>query len=78
LPDLKRLSTFKISGRRKEKGYKVDGCYASELTIICDKDNFSRLLGRTLESYNLIYLMVSKRRWEWYTTCLSLAKIKIQ
>jgi RimK family alpha-L-glutamate ligase len=59
----------------KNKGHIVDGCYSSELTIVCDKGSFKPTLrGKSLDSYNLIYLMVSKRRWEWYTACLYLSK----
>jgi len=57
----------------KKKGHTVDGCYAAELIIKADEDGFiPSLRGYVLSNYDLIYLMVSKRRWEWYTAALYL------
>lgn len=55
----------------EKRGHAVDGALASELTIYATQNEFEPTLrGRTLKNYNLIYLMLSKRRWEWYTAAL--------
>lgn len=60
-----------------KRGHEVEGCLSTELTIVSDKDNYQvSLRGKDLESYDLIYLMVSKRRWEWYTAASYLDKKK--
>ena len=56
-----------------KRGHKVDGCLASELIIYTNSDIFEPTLrGRDIAKYDLIYLMLSKRRWEWYTAALYL------
>jgi len=67
---VENIQLVRLSEEGKKRGHMVEGCYASDLVIDCDKDSFNPYLvdGRKLEEYDLIYSMVgSKRRWEWYT-----------
>jgi RimK family alpha-L-glutamate ligase len=63
----------RLSEEGAKRGHSVDGCLSTELVLLGDKDNFKPTLrGKDLTGYDLIYLMVSKRRWEWYTAALYL------
>jgi len=58
----------------EKRGHSADGCYTSELVIETGNNFFTPTLrGKSLESYELIYIWsVGKRRWEWYTAALYL------
>lgn len=73
---VKNHQLARLREEAEKRGHTVDGCYASDLMIEAGTDSFApRVRGKTLESYDLIYLWaVGKRRWEWYTACLYLAK----
>jgi RimK family alpha-L-glutamate ligase len=73
---LKKNSQLKrLQEEAKTKGHEVFGCFASELTILCKgKDFIPSLRGKDLTQYDLIYLIVGKRRWEWYAACQYLHK----
>jgi len=47
---------------------------ASDLVILGDGKSFAPMLndGRKLEQYDLIYMLVGKRLWEWFTVALFL------
>jgi RimK family alpha-L-glutamate ligase len=66
----------RLSEEGEKRGHKVDGCFASELTIVAGNSIFEPTLrGRSLVGYDLIYLWsVGKRRWEWYTAAYFLSK----
>lgn len=73
---VKNHQLLRLREEAGKKGHTVEGCYASDLVIEAGADNFApRARGKTLESYDLIYLWaLGKRRWEWYTACLYLAE----
>ena len=49
------------------RNHQVDGCYGKELIIKASKGIFEPAIrGKNLKDYDLIYLMVTKSRWEWY------------
>lgn len=58
----------------EKRAHSIGACYASDLVIEADTEKFiPSLRGKSLESYDLVYLWaVGKRRWEWYTACLYL------
>ncbi|MGD8744258.1 MAG: RimK family alpha-L-glutamate ligase [Candidatus Woesebacteria bacterium] len=65
--------------RLKEEGEKlgceVRGCLTSDLTVFADKKSFRPILkGDDITRYDLLYLMVSKRRWQWYAASYYLAE----
>lgn len=65
--------------RIKEEGNKlghiVDGCLASDLVILASNNSFTpKIASQNLESYDLIYLIVGSRLWEWNTAALYLNK----
>lgn len=61
----------------EKRGHAVDGCLATELTIYTSSNTFEPTLrGKDMEEYDLIYLMLSKRRWEWYTAAFYLKEKK--
>jgi RimK family alpha-L-glutamate ligase len=69
------LERFQEEG--KKRGHQVDGCLTSELVIYADDNSFKpSLRGRDIGKYDLIFLMVSKRRWEWYVACYYLKETK--
>ena len=70
------LQLKRLVDEGKKDDCEVVGCYSSELVITAEKNNFEPTLrGKSLQSYDLIYLWaVSKRRWEWYTACYFLNK----
>lgn len=74
---LKKKPQFhRIREEAEKRGHIVDGCLASELVILGDKDNFQPKLsnGKKLEDYDLIYMIVGKRLWEWFSAALYLNK----
>lgn len=65
------LKRLKAEGEKR--GHTVDGAFAADLIIKADTQGFAPTLpGQDLATYDLVYLMVSKRRWEWYTACFYL------
>ncbi len=65
--------------RLKEEGVKrghiVEGCLASDLIIVTSKDSFTpKIKDKDITSYDLIYMIVGRRLWEWYTAALYLNK----
>lgn len=61
-PQLKRLIE-----EGEKLGVEVKGCLASELVITASGSNFSYKVGNLeINDFDLIYLMVSKSRWDWY------------
>jgi ribosomal protein S6--L-glutamate ligase len=57
----------RLASEGKTRGHSVEGCYASDLVVYVDGRNFTPIVpGKDLKSFDLVYLMVSKRRWEWY------------
>ncbi len=57
----------------EKRGHVVDGCYSHDLVISASVDGFKpTLVSSDLSSYNLIYMIVGKKRWEWYTAGLYL------
>lgn len=72
---VKNIQVKRIREEGLKRGHLVDGCYAEDLAIYADSQNFKpRLFGKDITNYDLIYLLVSKRRWEWYTVVLYLRK----
>lgn len=69
----KNIQLKRLKEEGQKKGHKIDGCYTSELVIYANEAKFElSLRGQDIASYDLIYLIVSKRRWEWYTAALYL------
>lgn len=75
---VKNRQLLRLREEAEKRGHTLEGCYASDLVIEAGTDSFSpRVRGKTLESYDLVYLWaLGKRRWEWYTACLYLVKKK--
>ncbi|MBI3397203.1 RimK family alpha-L-glutamate ligase [Candidatus Woesebacteria bacterium] len=64
---------LRLKEEGEKRGHKVSGCLASDLRILASKDLFKPLLrGLNIEEFDLIYLIVGKRLWEWYTVALHL------
>lgn len=71
----KNIQLTRLKEEGEKRGHEVDGCYSTELVIEADGKSFKpSLRGRSMKVYDLIYLMVSKRRWEWYTAAYYLNK----
>lgn len=65
----KNIQLERLREEGEKRGHVVEGCLASELTIFSSNSQFKpSLRGKKLE-YDLVYLVVSKRRWEWYLAC---------
>lgn len=73
---VENIQVVRLREEGERRGHIVDGCYATDLILDCRSDFFDAYLadGRKLSDYDLIYLVVSNRRWEWYTACLYLSK----
>jgi RimK family alpha-L-glutamate ligase len=73
---VKNIQAERLEEEGRKRGHEVEGCYAKNLILSFEKGSFSAKLkdGRNLRDYDLIYLMVSKTRWEWYTACSYLNK----
>lgn len=73
---VKNHQLLRLREEAGKKGHVLEGCYASDLVIEASPDSFApRVRGKMLESYDLIYLWaLGKRRWEWHTACLYLAR----
>ncbi len=75
---VKNIQLQRLQEEGKKLGIDVDGCYASDLIIHTTQTEITAQLkdGRLLTDYDLIYLVVGKRRWEWYVGCLWANKTK--
>lgn len=71
---IKKGSQFeRLSEEGKKRGHEVVGCLSKDLVIDSSTTFFKPILpSDDLTSYNLIYSLTSKRRWEWYTAFLYL------
>jgi len=70
---VKNIQLTRLKEEGEKRGHTVDGCYSAELVIKAGNKAFKPTLrGKEISDYHLIYLMVSKRRWEWYTAALYL------
>lgn len=60
----------RIKEEGEKRGHIVDGCLSKDLLIKASNNEFKpTILGKKLESYDLIYLWaIAKRRWDWITT----------
>ena len=73
----KNSQLLRLQEEGKKRGHVVHGCLASELKTFASSEEFiPEITGKSLKSYDLIYLMVSKRRWEWYMAAYYLKKTK--
>ena len=71
----KKRQFERLKEEGEKRGHIVDGCLASDLIILSSNDSFiPKLKGKDLESYDLIYLIVGRRLWEWNTAALYLNK----
>lgn len=69
----RQFQRFKEEGEKR--GHIVEGCLASDLTIIASNESFTpKINGKDLNSYDLIYMIVGSRLWEWYTAAVYLNK----
>ncbi len=73
---VKDVQLLRLQEEGKKRGHKVEGCYAADLVLDCNNDGFDAFLadGRRLKDYDLVYLMVSSKRWEWYTAAYYLSE----
>jgi len=60
----------RVKEEGEKRGHIVEGCYARDLSILCNESEFKPILrGKEINEYDLIYLWaVGKTRWEWYST----------
>ncbi|MBI1863945.1 ATP-grasp domain-containing protein [Candidatus Woesebacteria bacterium] len=71
----KGIQFERLSEEGKKRGHEVLGSLSSDLIIDTSTNEFKPILtGHDLSSYNLVYSLTSKRRWEWYTAFLYLAE----
>lgn len=72
---VKNIQLLRLQEEGAKRGHQVEGCYAADLVLDCSNSGFDAFLadGRRLKDYDLIYLMVGNRRWEWYTAASYLA-----
>ncbi|MFC1710143.1 RimK family alpha-L-glutamate ligase [Patescibacteria group bacterium] len=57
----------RLKEEAKKRGHVVDGCFGKEIVINASKIEFTpNIRGKSLDSYDLLYLMVTRSRWEWY------------
>lgn len=65
----KKRQFLRLNEEGVRRGHIVEGCLASDLIINTSEISFEPILqdGRRLQDYNLIYLIVGARLWEWYT-----------
>lgn len=74
---VKNIQLKRLQEEGEKLGHNLQGCYSKDLTILTDQTQFEpRLKGKDLNAFDLIYSMVSKRRWEWYAACHYLHKTK--
>lgn len=72
---VKNIQLLRLQEEGAKYGHQVEGCYAADLVLDCNNSGFDAFLadGRQLKDYDLIYLIVGSRRWEWYTAASYLA-----
>lgn len=71
----KKRQFERIKEEGVKRGHQVDGCLASDLIITTSTDAFTpKLNNLDITGYDLIYLIVGSRLWEWYTAALFLNK----
>jgi RimK family alpha-L-glutamate ligase len=71
----KKRQFERLKKEGEKRGHIVDGCFASDLIILASNNSFiPKLKDKDLRSYDLIYLIVGSRLWEWYTASLYLSK----
>ncbi len=65
----KKPQFLRIKEEGEKRGHTVHGCLASDLVILGSTESFQPSLKdrRKLEDYDLIYMFVGKRLWEWFT-----------
>ncbi len=70
------IQLLRLQEEGVKRGHSVEGCYAADLVLDCNNRGFNASLadGRQIKDYDLIYLMVGNRRWEWYTAASYLAE----
>lgn len=75
---VKNIQVQRLQEEALKKGHIVEGCFASDLVIHASPTAFEAVLkdGRDLLQYDLIYLIVGSRRWEWYVAAKWLEEIK--
>jgi hypothetical protein len=75
---VKNIQVQRLQEEAQKKGHIVEGCFASDLVIHASPTAFEAVLkdGRDLLQYDLIYLIVGSRRWEWYVAAKWLEEIK--
>jgi RimK family alpha-L-glutamate ligase len=72
---VKNYQLLRIREEAIKRGHKVDGCFAADLYLLASSSYFEpKLYGKDITSYDLIYMIVGKRRWEWYTAASFLAE----
>lgn len=71
---VKNIQLERLKEEGEKRGHQVEGCYATDLILTFKGKDFTATLkdGRNLRDYDLIYLIVGKKRWEWYTAALYL------
>lgn len=71
----KKRQFERLKEEGEKRGHKVEGCLASDLIIIAGNESFSpKLKDKDITSYDLIYMIVGARLWEWHTAALYLNK----
>lgn|SRR3972149_2771 len=72
---VKNIQLQRLQVEGSIRGHIVEGCYASDLIIMAENGKFeANIKGKKLNEYDLIYMIVGKRRWEWYTAAYFLNK----
>lgn len=84
---VKNIQLKRLQEEAEKLGHILDGCYASDLIIKASTNSFEVSLKSDLkklgfrrgevfggDTCDLLYLMVSKRRWEWYVAANYLHK----
>src|SRR6185369_14652173 len=71
----KKRQFLRLQEEGKKRGHEVVGCLASDLVILSSSDKFiPELKNKDISSFDLIYMIVGKRLWEWNTVALYLNK----
>lgn len=71
----KKRQFLRLNEEGEKRGHTVEGCLASDLILIGDSESFiPKLKNEDITKYDLIYLIVGKRLWEWNTAALYLNK----
>lgn len=71
----KKRQFLRLKEEGEKRGHTVEGCLASDLVILSSKLSFKPTIsGKDLTGFDLIYLLVGQRLWEWNTAALYLNK----